>query len=269
MTLKLADRFMAQHPNQVGYTLSLFDNKSVIDFLEELPDESLNTLANHIPMPTLVTIFKELNRRQKITLCRTLSFNKAHILLLRLDEDEQEKLLPDMSSSFRYAHQYYQKIKMTQVGQMMTTDCFTTHEHNTVGQVKKMIKDSQKIINTIYVLDDEHHYLGELNVSEMMTMPITADIGSLTKRAAHTININVNLEAIIDNPGWEYAPSLPVLDGQGHLIGILELNTIYQYIVSNANRYYRSSSETVLTLFVDTISELYSSIFSSNNSKES
>lgn len=205
-------------PKELAPIFVHLDIELVLDYFEEMNSIYISYLLEEMDIDDCVDILYELGDRNKIA---------SYLSIMKKEKAyEIRKLL-----------QYEEKT----AGSIMTTDFIEIPSKYEVKQaMKKLIKEANEAetIYTLYIVDDDKKLVGTISLREL----ILARSGELIKELMNSKVVSV--DALIDQEevakimrDYDFN-SLPVLDYQNHIIGIITIDDVIDVIDEEASEDY-------------------------------
>jgi len=130
--------------------------------------------------------------------------------------------------------------------------------------IRRIERLDQAVACEIYVVDDAHRLLGQLELGRLLISNHHAKVKDVMNRRPQPLAVHATAEALLSHPGWQRRRCLPVVDRDNTLVGILDFTRV-QEVNDNRERTYRDTSGglvSVVGLYWLTIIQLLDSLFS-------
>ncbi|MEO8184129.1 MAG: CBS domain-containing protein [Deltaproteobacteria bacterium] len=85
-----------------------------------------------------------------------------------------------------------------------------------------------EVIYYLYVVDDEQHLVGVLNLRELLQARPGQQLGSVCQRGVHTLSARSPWDAVLAHGGWRSVHALPVVDERGVFLGAIRYEVLKQ-----------------------------------------
>ena len=111
-------------------------------------------------------------------------------------------------------------------GRLMDSGVFSINGKTTVSEAIEQIRTSRinKDIDTIYVVDDEGKYTGQVLIRRLLISPEESQIGGLIENAPLFVRADTHKTEVWDRFGEHNYLSMPVLDESDRLVGWIGRN---------------------------------------------
>ncbi len=173
----------------------------------------------------LATVLEELSSDDAVDLLEQLSRRRRRTLVDALDPARRATLRPLLRSVPESA------------GTLMTTELLALAGDVDVDDALQVVRRRAKEVETpyaIYVVTDEDHLRGVVSLRELLA----ADPGTTLEELMHpdpaTVHVDDDQEVAADVLGRYDLVALPVLDDQGHLVGVITHDDIFDVATEEA-----------------------------------
>lgn len=227
----IKERILAYHENDIAAAL------------DELKREERIKLYSLLDTDTLASIFEysenineyigeiALKKRAEV-----LSLLEATVLLdyLRsLDEAERNMLIDLMKEETKSEISLLDSFDEDEIGSKMTTNFVTVTEGATVRQAMKSLIEQaadNDNISTIYVVDKDGLLVGAIDLKDLIIARETAELESITVTSYPYVYANEHINECIERIKEYSEDSIPVLDLDNKLKGVLTSQNITELV---------------------------------------
>ena len=259
---KLTVRFLQQHalqaahvlekqsPQQLGSILSNFDPSTaaqaarylstpqLVKALQMMSPVDAGSLFAEFPLDTQLVIWHSAHKTMRESFGRELP-EKQLKLLKRLT-----RFPPDSAAS------------------LMDPVVFSVPYDKKVGEALELASQYPDAVRFyVYVVDREQHLTGVLTLRQMIKAPQSALTKTLMEKRICKIQASVSKKEVLEHPDWQRFHSLPVVDDDNILIGVIRYATwrremarasskdkdpVWDTLLALGELYWSGMSETVL-----------------------
>jgi magnesium transporter len=196
-----------------------------------LDDQKLAEMVSYLETDEAAIILAEFDLEKQKVLVEMMEPDDAVDIILELEDQEQEDLLSilDETSDVMQLIHYDED----ETGAAMTNAIITiTPEMDVKQATKKVILEAPDVesIQTIFVVDDNNHYLGVVKLKDLLKTKSPAEVSALVQDCPTVFDkdlITQSVQAIRNYAIYE----IPVVNEQNKLVGMLTLDDaldIYQ-----------------------------------------
>ncbi|PQO21886.1 magnesium transporter [Rhodobacteraceae bacterium WD3A24] len=218
---------------------AFFETQELADvaaYLEELGTEDALTamrllrlhdqaeLIAHLRPASQVTIATLMRRRELAALMSAMSHDERADLYKQLDEEAQEALLPALSKAEREDLRRLAAYEEWTVGSVMTSDYATLKPEMTSSQALEALRAQAleaETVYTAYIVDEAHRLIGVLELEDLLIARPRQRVGDIMDTDPVSIGADAAQEEAARLIARYDLIALPVLDGNGRLVGIV------------------------------------------------
>lgn len=210
----LADILEELDRRKRSYVFGSLNVETQADALEETDDKTRASIIESLPEEKASDILEEMEPDEAVDLLQDLPDDKKQELIETMEEEKREEL------------QELLEFEEETAGGIMTTDyisCLKTDTLEKVMNVFKQSDDPLDNISYIYVIDKEEKLLGVVTLRDLVLNPPEAEAGSIMKRDVVRLRVDDSLEQVAEIFTKYKFLTIPVVDQQDRLEGIITL----------------------------------------------
>ena len=214
----------------LAYAVTKLPSRARIVVYENLPD-----------FDAKVIFMINTTRSARSIIFRQISDSEIKELIQHMPTDEAVDALDDMSD--RRLRRVFdllepakakrikelKKLERNSAGRLMTDEFFAFPMNTTIGEVSKHIRNNPGIdLNrSIFVLSDDDELAGYVPVRNLIVNKPTLPLRQVMRPVLHTVTPETSRDEVIDIVERYEIPTLPVVDVNDHLVGVI----IYEDVV--------------------------------------
>jgi magnesium transporter len=218
--------------------LSEIHPSDLADILEELDRRERSYVFDSLNVETQADALEEVDDKTRVSIIEGLSEEKASDILEEMEPDEAVDLLQDLSDDKKRELietmeeekkeelQELLEFEEETAGGIMTTDYISCLQSDNLSRVMEIFKGSDDPLDNIfyiYVTDEGEKLLGILTLRDLIINPREARVESLMKREVVRLRVDDTLEQVADIFSKYKFLTVPVVDQQDRLEGIITL----------------------------------------------
>lgn len=213
----------------------------IADLIERIPENDQAILFRLLPKKLATNVYEHLDLEVQKRLLRAMAQEHVAVILNEMAPDDRTALLEELPSTT--VLQLLQQLspaerRITQtllgypensVGRLMTPDFVALHPEWNVDQVLQYIREHGKdseTLNVIYVVDDSGRLLDAIRAREFLLSPLDKKTSELMRGNVIALNATDDQETAVDMFRKYSRYALPVIDSEGHLIGIVTIDDV-------------------------------------------
>ena len=221
----LAILFRYFNDDQQTQVFNLMNNDAhTAEFLIELDDTIIANLLDGKPPQDVAQLIEHASVNDQSYILGTLENNQAHAIIDLLNTEEQEEIEELMGYPEDSA------------GAMMTTDVFTLFQNTSCGNALKTLQDQAdaEMVFYLYITDDDDCLVGIASLRALATTPSDTLLKDIMVKKVHSVRPETDQEDVALLVAQYNYLAVPVLDGDGHLIGIVTVDDVVDVIREEA-----------------------------------
>ncbi|MGB7062168.1 MAG: CBS domain-containing protein [Candidatus Zixiibacteriota bacterium] len=210
----LADILEELDRRERSYVFGSLDVETQADALEETDDKTRVSIIEGLPEEKASDILEEMEPDEAVDLLQDLPDDKKQELIETMEEEKREEL------------QELLEFEEETAGGIMTTDyisCLQTDSMEQVMEIFKVSEDPLDNISYIYVTDEDEKLVGVVTLRDLILNRPEAQVSSLMKRDVVKLKVGDSLEQVADTFTKYKFLTIPVVDQQDRLEGIITL----------------------------------------------
>lgn len=230
----------------VIHTLNAPDLASI---LEQVPENALPILFRLLPKELAADTFAFLNSDVQETLITGLSDSELREVVDELYVDDAADLVEEMPANVvnRVLSQASpEKRRMINeilnypedsAGSIMTTEYVSLQPNMTVAEaIARIRRDGvdKETINTCFVVDSKRNLLGMLTIRAIILAKDQTLLGDLMNENVISVTTTEDQETVASVMARYDLTSIPVVDGEGRLVGIVTIDDVVDVLVEEA-----------------------------------
>ncbi len=211
------------------------DQRSAL--IAEIRDELDPELLTHLDETVRAEVLDILSTEEVGAAIAQLETDDAIELLEDLDEPEQSALLEALPMPDRVAVEQGLTFPEDSAGRLMQRQLVAAPEFWTVGQTIDYLRvdgDLPDDFYDIYIVDQKFRPVGSIPLSRILRSKRDVHLSELVMKELHTVPVDMDQEEV----GFRFSQydlvSMPVVDGDGRLLGVITIDDVVEVIEDEA-----------------------------------
>ena len=227
----IKDRILTYHENDIAAAMEL------------LKKEERNKLYSILDTDTLASVFEysenineyigEIALRKRAAILSLLDTTILLEYLRGLEKNERDMIIELMQDDIKQELSLLDSFDDDQIGSRMTTNFIKISESSTVRQAMKALIEQaadNDNISTIYVVDCDELLVGAIDLKDLIIARENAQLDSITVTSYPYVYANELIEDCIERIKGYSEDSIPVLDRDNKLRGVLTSQDITELV---------------------------------------
>lgn len=229
--LALSHLFCENHPSDAASILVRLPPEYVAGFLSSLsPAQGIN-LIQHMPTAYAAQLLSYFENEYSARLLSHADFSTAARLLRPLPSRQREQLMTRMDAAQTVQLSRILNYPPGSVGNLVEIPVFTALEDWTVKHAQREIrKIRRRSLFDFPVVDHQHRFIGSVTLHTLLTARDNSRLGELCEAKDLVLPAYATTASILHHPAWEKTLSIPVIDHDGILLGLLHRAALNAHI---------------------------------------
>ena len=235
--------------NELKNELMKLDEFDIASFLSDLPDEKIIKVFRLLPKDMATDVFVNLDDEKKTNLINSLSQKEAKQIIEDMYTDDAADLFEEMpaimvtsllsnvSKETRNDINFLLKYPDNSAGSLMAVEYIHLKKGLTIKESIERIrkqKDDFVSYDSCFVTDDKRKLLGFVSVKDLLINDPDTLIENIMQECKHMIPTTMDQEDVAGVfQDYDYS-SLPVVDSENRLVGIITIDDIVDIIEEEA-----------------------------------
>ena len=236
LKLKISyDRLARLHPADLADILEHLSRQDQTALLTSLDDETAAEALSEIPTREQASIVEGLEPHKAAELLEEMPPDEAADLLQELPPETSTELLADMDSREAEQVQELLQFEEDEAGALMTTDFVSLPENATVGDAVGTLEAFEghlESLSMLYRVDSQRRLVGAVPLVRIAVSPASRPLRELTQEPTLSVSARESHQHVIELFRKYHLLSLPVVDGENHLLGVVTADDVIDRVVS-------------------------------------
>ena len=199
-------------------------NDHTVEFLVELDDTLIEKILDTENAVRVSSLIQNASTNDQSYILGSLKEEQAQSVIDLLKKEEQEELEEIMA------------YPQDSAGSMMATDVFTLYQNTTCGDALKTLQDQQEaeMVFYLYITDEDDSLVGVASLRALATTPSNTLLKDIMEKRVHSVRPETDQEDVAQIVAQYNYLAVPVIDGDGRLLGIVTVDDVVDVIREEA-----------------------------------
>jgi magnesium transporter len=236
-------------------TISILNHRFILDHpqyaakcIEEMPIEDAAEILSAYEAPALVPVVSRLTTAiaAKLESCFSVEFaaevltelapNDSVRILSVMDDTQKQLYLDKMDDSIVEELERLQEYPLESAGRLMETRVQSHRGSATVeSTLDKLRKEPTQSSRSLFIIDDDNRLSGRVTIQDIAIAPIGKMLSELSMPVSAVVNPVSPRAEVVELFGHNDIIDLPVVDVDGHLLGIIYNDALVQAVQQDAS----------------------------------
>lgn len=236
---EIREKLEEYHENDIASALELLTKEERHRLYKILGDEKISEIFAYLD--DVEEYIGELSSEKAADIIEEMDVDDAIDVLEELEDDKKEELISLLDEEAKKDIVMVQSFTEEQIGSKMTTNYISITKNSTVKSAMKSLIDQaadNDNVSLIYVVDEENKYAGAIDLRELIIARASVDLDDIITKNYPYVYGDEDVEKCIDEIRDYEEKSIPVLNRQNELIGVITASDVLEMIDEQADEDY-------------------------------
>lgn len=240
------DQLMSESRHgQLRGALMMLNPVDIAGYMKKLDKEKLLLLFRVLPKDVSADVFSYMDTEQRQTLVESIADAEISALIDEMFVDDAvdfleelpanavKRVLQNTEPKTRAIINQFLKYPENSAGSLMTIEYCEVSQDMSVKDALKSIMETgvdKETVYTLYMLDNQRHLIGSIPLHKALVVPEDTALTKLMDPGIITVNTMDDQEVVADTVRKYHLLSIPVVDGEGRMVGIITNDDIMDVI---------------------------------------
>jgi len=228
---ELREAYLREHPIDAAHSLEVMPSDELQSCLRGINPTTLTGSMDYLSASRATAVFDALSEEQQRIVLRDASPRLALNLLSGMEEAARTAHLAKLPRSIRQDLERLQQFDSGSAGRLMDRPYDTIRTDMTVRQALEVLRTSgARRIRSVYVVDRKHHLAGRVDMQAMAMADGEQLLDQMLEGADAAVLATAPQSEVVELLDQYRVDSLPVVDVEGRLLGVVRYQTLFDAI---------------------------------------
>jgi len=227
--LPLARQYFEHYPSDAAHALEVMGSDEAASVLKALPPSIAATALNYLNDAYAAVLLEKMPASTFQNLGNRLDSQKTANILLRLSPNLRTSLLNLLDERQKRQIQELLNFPEHSAGRVMSLNFIAFHSstrvRDAVDKIRKIAKRGSAL-SYIYVINDESHLVGIMNMRDMLLAESNVPLESIMRKEVFTVNCMEDLENVTHAFVEKKFLAIPVVDHEKRMLGVIQADHV-------------------------------------------
>ena len=235
LNVALRDTYLREKPGDAARSLESLSDKQLQKQLTGMSAEALVAGMELLVDSRATAVFEQLDSRQREGVLEQASPRLALTLLAGLSTGDRAVLLTSMPSAPREDLERLQKFEEGSAGRLLERAYDTIRENMTIAEALDVLRRSgTRRTRSLYVVDGDNRLVGKVDMQSMAMASQDQLLGEMLEPLEGSVLATAPRKEVVEQLEKYRVDSLPVVDVEGRLMGVVRYQRLFDAIESVA-----------------------------------
>ena len=219
------------HESDIADVVELLETEERLKLYEILGDERTAVLFSYLE--NVDEMVSELEYDEVADIIEQMDADDAIDILEELDEEDQEEIIKLLDEEIVEEINLIQSYSEEEIGSKMTTNYITIPYNSDVKHAMKHLVEQaaeNDNVTTLFVVKEDDTFYGSIDLRDLIIARANVDLNEIIKTSYPVVYAKTLIDECINELRDYELDSIPVLDEQNKLIGVITLGDIIETV---------------------------------------
>ncbi len=236
---RMQEKLSSYHENDIAATLELLTKSERTKLYQILDSETLADIFEY--SDHIAEYVQELSIRKKVDVFSRMETSDVVDVLRQLDKGERETLIDLLNPEVRSEVKLLSSFDEDEIGSVMSTNYIVVSDHASVKEaMSELIQQAAENdnISTIYVVDSLGTFYGAIDLKDLIIAREGTDLKGIMTCSYPYVYARASIEDCMPQLMDYSEDSVPVLDNENKLIGVITARDLVEVVGDELNEDY-------------------------------
>lgn len=227
----IGNEYLRRHPVPAAEQLEGMADRDLGPVVTDVDPAALAVAMEYLSPPKALALFSVLSHEAKIQILERAAPRLAVTLVAQLPEHDQEALLRVLRSVSRKDIERLMSFPDDSAGRLMDRSFVGVQATMTVGEVLKRLQESPvRAARSLFVVTPDAHVAGRVDIQDLALASADEPISDHVQAVSEVVTAQTNREELVDLLERSRRDSVPVVDANGRLMGVVRYRSLFHAI---------------------------------------
>ena len=236
---RMQEQLSSYHENDIALALDLLNKTERTKLYQILDSEALADILEY--SDHIAEYVQELSIRKKVDVFSRMETSDVVDVLRHLEKGERETLIDLLDPEVRSDVKLLSSFDEDEIGSVMSTNYIVVSDHASVKEaMSELVRQAAENdnISTIYVVDQYNIFYGAIDLKDLIIAREGTDLKGIMTCSYPYIYARASIEDCIPQLRDYSEDSIPVLDNDNKLIGVITASDLVEVVGDELNEDY-------------------------------
>lgn len=223
----LNQHFLLDYPREAARRIEAMPARAVSELLAAQPLHVMVPVWDNLASDVEEAVFDALPESRAVELLAELEPNRSAGLLNRLEEPERERHLRLLNAQIASEIRSLMQYEPDTAGQLMDPHVVAFRGELTAHEALARLRQTRRRgLRELYLVDEDGRLDGRVDIQDLALADPAQTLARLKRKIADAVQVTAPREEVVEKIQQEAVTDLPVIDFDGHLLGVIRQATL-------------------------------------------
>jgi len=244
--------FVSAHPAEAARTLERLDSADAAALFERLPARAGAPVLTAMLPSAAARVITALETDTALSLLSGTGTQTAVMILRQISEPARNQLVGALPTAIAMASRLLLYYPDDSVGAWIDPDIVMFPPDTTVAEaIARIASGKEPQVELVFTVDRDQRLTGVASLHELLRATGVTMLANIAQKPQAVLSAGTTISGIARRRGWQQAPTIPVTDRSGQLIGVLRRSALDRAL-ARSNQLARPDSDQPLPAMLAT-----------------
>ncbi|MFU8814339.1 MAG: magnesium transporter [Pseudomonadales bacterium] len=227
----IENEYLRRYPAEAAEQLDALPSRALQAAVTAVDADVLALTMEYLSPPKAIVLFDLLTRDHQLQILERAAPRLAITLLAEMGEDARAQLLAQLRPMARDDLNRLLAFPENTAGRLMERSFVAAKAHMTVGEALKRLQDSAiRRARSLYVVTADNRLAGRVDIQDLALASRDEPLRNHMQPVEGFVSPQASREEIVDVLDSTRLDSIPVVDAEGRLMGVVRYRTLFRAI---------------------------------------
>jgi magnesium transporter len=227
----IGNEYLRRHPVAAAEQLEAIGDRELEPVVADLDPAALAIPMEYLSPPKSLALFSALSHEARVQILERAAPRLAVTLVGQLPASDRVALLADLRTVSREDIERLLTFPQDSAGRLMDRSFIGVQATMTVGEVLKRLQESTvRGARSLFVVTPDAQVVGRVDIQDLALASADEPISDHVQRVSEVVTAQTNREELVELLERSRRDSVPVVDADGRLIGVVRYRNLFHAI---------------------------------------
>lgn len=225
------NEYLKRHPVEAAEQLEVIPDRELESVTAPLDPRALGVAMEYLSPLRALAVFSTLGPDAQLLILENAAPRLAVTLLAQMEEDQREELLTGLRSVSRDDLKRLMAFREDSAGRLMDRAYLSVPATLTVAQALRRLRQSPvRGARSVFVVGDDRHLEGRVDIQDLALAEDEEALADYVQPVREVVTADTDREELVTLLERSRLDSVPVLDAEGQLVGVVRYRSLFHAI---------------------------------------
>lgn len=230
-SVNIENEYLRRHPVEAAEQFEAMPDRALEHVVGGLDVAALAVAMEYLSPPKALAVFSSLGRETQLDILERAAPRLATSLLAQLPDADRENFLGALKPVSRQDLERLLAYPEDSAGRLMDRSFVVVHASMTVGEVLERLRESSiRRARSLFVVRPDARLAGRVDIQDLALASPDESLSDYVQPVKEVVTAQTNREELVELLERSRVDSVPVVDADGRLVGVVRYRSLFHAI---------------------------------------